>query len=421
ERAHSAYHDILTHTVQLRFDENAWRQAWQALVKRHVILRTAFDMGNYGSALQLVYSDVDLPLAVEYQTDKSQSQRQTILDEWLAQEKAQGFEWESPGLLRGQVFVHKEDGFVLGLSFHHAILDGWSTSILMRDLTGLYQAALAETSIELPVMESGYNDYIALEQVALHDEETVDYWQTQLETLEPTHILSRDNTRGEGVERAMVPVSVEETSQAKALAASLGVSLKSVLLAVHFKALYSLSGESALTTGVVTNGRPETLGGESVLGLFLNSLPLNVQIPMCSWTEWIKDLSKQEQNLWRHRRYPMATLKREYGGELFQTLFNYTHFRAYDTQAEDGVSPLFGRGAEELEQAGFEHSNYGFILQAGMTPDSEQVYLMLEVDHNEYGKEDLARAVQLYRRCLEQLLTAPEGQCDNAVLDEDEV
>ncbi|MDR6985531.1 hypothetical protein J2X32_004205, partial [Rheinheimera pacifica] len=421
ERAHSAYHDILTHTVQLRFDEAAWRQAWHALVARHAILRTAFDMDRYGEPLQLVYTGVNVPLEVEYQIGWSQAQRQARLGQWIDREKVLGFDWQRPGLLRGQVFVHKDNGFVLGLSFHHAIMDGWSTSILMRDLTQLYQAALADVSVELPVMANAYRDYIALEQAALHDSQTLDYWQGVLATLQPTRVLSEDPTRGEGVERAMVPVSAEETARAKTLAASLGVSLKSVLLAVHFKALSSLSGETELSTGVVTNGRPESLGGESLLGLFLNSLPLTARVPSCSWSAWIKGLAKQEQALWSHRRYPMATLKREYGAELFQTLFNYTHFRAYATQAEDGESLLFGRGAEGLEEAGFEHSNYGFILQAGLTPDSEQIYLMLEVDRGQYGKADLSRAVELYRRCLSQLLAGAEGRCDEPVLDSTEV
>ncbi|WP_460862720.1 condensation domain-containing protein, partial [Rheinheimera gaetbuli] len=421
ERAHSAYHDIMTHTVQLRFDEAALRQAWQALVARHAILRTAFDMERYGEPLQLVYRDALPALAVEHQQGWSVVQRQASLTRWMAQEKAQGFDWQRPGLLRGQVFVHKDTGFVLGLSFHHAILDGWSTSILMRDLTQLYQAALADVSVELPVMASAYRDYIGLEQAALHDNQTLDHWQGVLATLQPTRILSQDDSRGQGVERAMVPVSIEETAQAKALAASLGVSLKSVLLAIHFKALSSLSGEAELSTGVVTNGRPESLGGESLLGLFLNSLPLSARVPSGSWLDWIKALSKQEQALWSHRRYPMATLKREYGGDLFQTLFNYTHFRAYATQAADGESLLFGRGAEGLEAAGFEHSNYGFILQAGLTPDSEQIYLMLEVDHEQYSKADLTRAVGLYRRCLSQLLAGAEGRCDEPLLDSAEV
>ncbi|TMP66066.1 hypothetical protein CWC05_23885, partial [Pseudoalteromonas ruthenica] len=77
------------------------------------------------------------------------------------------------------------------------------------------------------------------------------------------------------INRAMVPVSDVETEQAKAYAASLGVSLKSVLLAVHLRALHALSGQSKLVTGMVTNGRPEAVGGEQLLGLFLNSLPFS--------------------------------------------------------------------------------------------------------------------------------------------------
>ncbi|TMO60657.1 hypothetical protein, partial [Pseudoalteromonas aurantia] len=80
------------------------------------------------------------------------------------------------------------------------------------------------------------------------------------------------------------------------------------------------------------------------------------------------------------------------GEELFNTLFNYTHFRAY-AQESVGEALLFERGADGLTDAAFEHSNYPFILQAGMTPTGTSIYLMLEADTSHYNEQDLARFV----------------------------
>ncbi|TMO60658.1 condensation domain-containing protein, partial [Pseudoalteromonas aurantia] len=142
------------------------------------------------------------------------------------------------------------------------------------------------------------------------------YWQSIVSELDVLKLKGNAvSDTPSCINRAMVPVSDVETEQAKAYAASLGVSLKSVLLAVHLRALHALSGQSKLVTGMVTNGRPEAVGGEQLLGLFLNSLPFSTTTIALSWSEWIKQLAEQEHQLWGHRRYPLATLRREVDGE----------------------------------------------------------------------------------------------------------
>ncbi|TMO55062.1 hypothetical protein CWC18_20435, partial [Pseudoalteromonas aurantia] len=144
--------------------------------------------------------------------------------------------------------------------------------------------------------------------------------------------------------------------------------------------------------------------------------PFSTTTAALSWSEWIKQLAEQEHQLWSHRRYPMATLKRDMDGEaLFSTLFNYTHFRAYAQERVDGAL-LFERGAEGLDNSLFEYSNYPFILQAGMTPTGESIYLTLEVDTCRYTAQDLARFVACYRHSFTQMLTAPQTLCDKPLL-----
>ncbi|BBN83066.1 hypothetical protein PA25_30510 [Pseudoalteromonas sp. A25] len=417
EREESAYHDIMTHTVRLAYNETAFAQAMSALMARHEILRTAFDFGQYSQPLQLVYEQVEVPLSTEYQQGWDLATRQAAMEAWLAEERAQGLDFKSPGVFRAKVFAHADNAFVLGLSFHHALLDGWSTSILMSDLVSYYQAALAGNLVNKEALTTSYRDFIALEQETLASEETLHYWQSVVAQLDVLKLKGNAPANTESsIERAMVPVTEQETEQAKAYAASLGVSLKSVLLAVHLRALHALSGQQQLVTGMVTNGRPEAVGGDQLLGLFLNSLPFSTQAPALDWSAWVKQLAEQEHQLWRHRRYPLATLKRERDGEeLFSTLFNYTHFRAY-AQESVGEALLFERGADGVTDAGFEHSNYPFILQAGMTPTGSSIYLMLETDTSLYTEQDLARFVACYRHSFMQMLNAPQTLCDKPLL-----
>ena len=79
------------------------------------------------------------------------------------------------------------------------------------------------------------------------------------------------------------------------LARGRGVSLRSVLLAAHVKALSVMTGQREVMTGLVLNGRPERAGGDQLLGLFLNTVPLRVQLEPCSWRELIERIFAREQ------------------------------------------------------------------------------------------------------------------------------
>ena len=60
------------------------------------------------------------------------------------------------------------------------------------------------------------------------------------------------------------------------LAKSRGLPMKSLLLAAHCVTLQRLSGESDVTTGLVTHGRPGRAGAEVAAGLFLNTIPIRL-------------------------------------------------------------------------------------------------------------------------------------------------
>ena len=144
------------------------------------------------------------------------------------------------------------------------------------------------------------------------------------------------------------------------------MSVKSALLAVHLKALSVLTGRADVTTGVVFNGRPETSGGESLVGLFLNTLPFRLRLGGESWRDLLVSAFRLEQAMVPHRRFPMPEIKRAHGGQdLFETLFNYTHFHVYrklerPRRGEGGGAggiralqlPVRGAGRPEPDHAG---------------------------------------------------------------------
>src|SRR5205823_13399108 len=128
-------------------------------------------------------------------------------------------------------------------------------------------------------------------------------------------------------------------------AGRMGAPTKTVLLAVHLKALSLLTGSSDVTTAVVLNGRPEVEDGDRVLGLFLNMVPLRMKVKSGSWRELVRATRAVEQEVNGHRRYPMLDLKQKYagGGPLLETAFMYTHFHVYQQLPQTGRGMTTGR------------------------------------------------------------------------------
>ena len=151
------------------------------------------------------------------------------------------------------------------LSFHHAILDGWSLASLFSEIFGTYHALLRdEEPLEPELPMHGFGDYVALEQAALQSEEHRNFWRSRLVDF---HLPPLPRTRV--VKPESQPISGQwETDidgdlyrDLHQLAQAAGVPIKSVLLAAYLKVQAFASGTDMAATGLSTNCRLEQRDG----------------------------------------------------------------------------------------------------------------------------------------------------------------
>jgi amino acid adenylation domain-containing protein len=210
------------------------------------------------------------------------------------------------------------------------------------------------------------------------------------------------------VHHVRIDLPAEHSQGLRSLARAASVPLKSVLLAAHLKTLAVVTGSRDVTTGVVFNGRPETAGGERVLGMFLNTLPFRLQLPDGSWRALVRQVFDLERETLPHRRYPLPEIKQRLGeASAFQTAFNFTHFHVYEQLEQEARAEDYG---------GFEQSNFPLVLQAGMSPETDAIYLILALDAREMGREDGERLAAVYQQVVESMVSAPELRHDGREL-----
>ena len=143
-------------TLPGNLDVDAFRRAWQRLVSRHPVLRTAFSTA--GRMSQTVLRGVSVPLAIEDWRRLSDGEREERMVAWLRAGRELSLDLSTTPLMQLHL-AHAGDSYEFLWSYHHALLDGWSTALLLRELVSYYRAFCAGTDLDLPAPRP-YRDYV---------------------------------------------------------------------------------------------------------------------------------------------------------------------------------------------------------------------------------------------------------------------
>ena len=411
----AAYHSINSARLRGPLDLGALRTAAQRMIDRHVLFRTSFHLSGFSEPLQLVHRTAEAVMGVDDLRSLSTDEKEGALATWLEAEQLRHFDWVSPPLLRLHVHQWTDDEFQFTFTAHHGVIDGWSDSLFLTELFRLYLSFLhgwVEPPEPPPV--STFRDYIALERESLRSEECRRYWADNLADCtvtalprEPRHEGTPDQVPFHRLDLA-VPDQVSDGLNE--LAASVGVPLKSVLLAAHLRIMSLLSGHDDVITGLATNGRCEATDGDRVIGLFLNTVPFRQELRGGRWNELIKQTFEHETELLPYRRYPLAQIQRDMSGQpLFETCFNYIHFHLFKSIQES-------REIEVLSTNAVAETNYPLITHFAVAPSSTGLRVALDCDLRELSLDQVERIGGYYLATLEAMVSAPNGYYETCSL-----
>ena len=378
------YHDIMAEHVKCPWERGSFERALAACVEEHPMLRTGFRLEGE-RPLQLVHKRVELPLEVEDLRQRSGEEQEKYLREWTEERKRHVFEWERGPLFQVNIFLRTEESFEFVLSFHHAVLDGWSRAALTTELYNRYERLLRGEEAEAVEVDWTYREFIVAEQEAMENPAAKTYFAAMLEEV-PAEQLPRLRSGAAaggaatgsaaadhggagawaaGEEKVVERHGVEGfwplSARLLELARQLGVPVQAVLLAGHFKVLSVISGQKRAVSCVTHNGRPETAGGERSLGLYLNSLPQGVELGRESWRSLIRRVAELNAASLEYRSYPLPKIQQELGWEYSEVLFNYTYFHIYDELGGEREK------AEEAEEEGEGWRRWGVVYTSRRT------------------------------------------------------
>ncbi|MGL4879465.1 MAG: condensation domain-containing protein, partial [Waterburya sp.] len=275
----AVYFIQLCYRLRGNLNVTAFEQAWQQVVARHTILRTGFYWEKLEKPLQVVYKQI--PVIIQYHDWRNEPgfEDDQKLAAWLAKDRKEGFNLAQVPVMRWHLIQRGEDDYYFVWSKHHLILDGWSTALVLKEVLEIYQSLCQEKSFALsdPLP---YGNYIGwLQQQDLSNAQ--EFWQKNLQGVKnPTSFEIRLGEEESARQKELsLKLSHSTTAKLQLLAKENHLTLNTLVQGAWALLLNRYTSETDLVYGVTVSGRPTNLtGAESMVGLFINTLPVRVQI-----------------------------------------------------------------------------------------------------------------------------------------------
>jgi len=400
----------------------AFVRAWGLVFDRHPVLRTSFVWKNQKRPLQAVHKQVDAPIISLDWRGQSRAEQIARLDAELQTELREGFDFAKAPLMRLRLIQLTENTYQFVHSFHHILLDDWCISLLLMDFLGHYGSLVRGERLtgEKP---RPYREYIAwLQKQDITAAES--FWRAYLKSFPTPTPLPYDRLpegladQNEDAADHCVHLSVETSAALVDLAQRHRLTVNTFFQAAWALLLHYYSSEREVLFGVTVAGRPAELSGvESILGLFINTLPLRIAMqPDRLLLDWLKDLLAENVRVRQYDYAPLVQMQRwseiPRGEALFHSLFVFEN-APVDRELYEGR--IIFKGEEEQYRV---HTNYPLTV---MGWPGRELGLKISYDKRLFDADTTGRMIRHLKTLLEAMADRPHARlADLSPLKQDE-
>lgn len=386
-------------------DARAVEWALARVIDRHEILRTSFPM-VHGEPTQLVREQPDITSYWSYEDlrDRHDPEMEALAQE--ASEAVKPFDLAAGPLLRGRLLRLEEERYILLLTQHHIISDGWSVEVLKRDLDAFYRTATRGEQPPEP-LPFQYRDFTAWQHRQLIGGAWLaqeKFWMEQLSgplpKLDIGLIDVRPGQKGYRGGSVSLPLGKELSHFLHWLGKKEQASLFMILVSAVRIMLYRYGGQhdSIIGTPVAGRGRKEL---EDQVGFYANTLVLRNRI---NATDRFSDvLAKEKETIlaaYERQDYPFDLLveKLDVGRDLSRNpLFDVMVILQEVTEnAAPGPAGSFEARSVGNNSTATEKFDMTFTFLSS----SNGIYASLSYDPHLYGADNMQRLLEHLRNML---------------------
>ena len=394
------------------------------IIQRHEALRTNFTTQE-GQPVQIIASTLNLKLLVVDLLYLPESSREIEAQRLAFEEANRPFNLEREPLVRGTALQLGETEYILVLTMHHIISDGWSLGVFVRELTELYKAFCTGSPPVLPLLPVQYADFAVWQRQWLSGEvlkTQLHYWKEQLKNTPNLLQLPADRPR-KAIQTFQggyycAAFDKELSAELTALSKRSGVTLFMTLVAAFQTLLYRLSGEDDIVVGTPVAGRNRR-EIEGLIGFFVNTLVLRINLggdP--SFEELLGRVREVALQAYTHQDLPFE--------QLVQTLqptrdLSYTPLFQVMFVLDDARVPSVKLPELTVSSYSVELGTAKFDLTLSMENTADGLASVWEYNADLFDKTTIARMTRHFQTLLEAIVANPQQKvCSLPLLTEQE-
>jgi surfactin family lipopeptide synthetase A len=392
-----AYFIQVSHRLKGKLNIGYLERSLEELFKRYSILRGAFIHEGLEHPLQVILKERQPDLRVEDIWEKKMQaggegeDRATFIKEFKENDKKRSFNLDKGALMRVSVIRTGECEYEITWSFHHVLMDGWCTGILISDFLEIYTSFIENRPFQLPGVIP-YRRYIKwLERQ--DKEESGLYWQNYLEGYSQPVCLPRrmppEPGNGKYDNRKMAfQLGKERTMALNRLARQHHVTLNTIIQVIWGIVLGKYNGNQDVVFGAVVSGRPHDVEDvETIVGLFINTIPVRIcckeEIP---FTDLLRQVQQEALNSEPHHYYPLVEIQSRHplNRDLFDHIVAFENYPLSEQMNRNVLQQQPGGASRKGEfefspVEAFEQSNYDLDL---VIAPGEQVVIEMRYNGN---------------------------------------
>ncbi|AUB35492.1 Glutamate-1-semialdehyde aminotransferase [Nostoc flagelliforme CCNUN1] len=387
-------------------------QSFREIIRRHEALRSNFITLD-GQPHQVIHPDLDWQISVVDLLNLPINERETEAQKIAIAAAQQPFNLETEALVRATLLVLSPTEYILQLTIHHIVSDGWSMSILIEEFTALYTAFIQGQPSPLAPLPIQYVNFALWQRQWLQGtvlQSQLAYWKQQLSGAATILSLPTDRPRPtmQTVRGAhqFFALSVELTDGLKALSKKAGVTLFMTMLAAFDILLYRYTGQTDILVGSpnASRDRPEIQG---LIGYFLNILLLRADMsgnPRLQ--EFLQQVRKTALEAYAHQDVPVEELI-----EVLQPVRDLSYTPLFQVMLIlDSATPISQMQLPGLTWSNMTIENYTSKLDLTLTLENTPQGLVGEWEYNTdlFEATTITRIAEHFRNLLEVMVANPE-------------
>ncbi|MEV4428214.1 amino acid adenylation domain-containing protein [Streptomyces sp. NPDC049602] len=380
-------------------------EAWQRVVDRTPVLRTAIADADGGRPLQVVHRDVRVPVVVEDWSELTEAEQQERI-RLLAEAPGEPLDLARPPLLRLHLARLSASTVHLRCSSHHLLLDGWSFADVLGEVFAEH-AALSGREVAPPRPRRPFREYVRW----LGEQDTAAaqaHWTGLLAGFSAPTALPYDRAplrshQSRDTGHIDLALTAEETGRLESFAREARVTVNTLIQGAWALLLSRHSGDRQVCFGTTVGGRPAELpGSDDMVGLFINTLPARLTVsPDSELRAWLREIQEQQVDGRQYEYVSLAQVRHwaaiPAGTDLFDSCVVFENF-PYDEHAAE----RHGLGVRSL--AGLETSNFPLTCVAHLV---DGLHLRLGYDPRLFDDATARRFADHLLGVLDAMVAAP--------------